>query len=483
MLIVYVPEAEVDQVAQALEAFELVAVRPGDKDPLGPHLLYCDGEHIHFPIPWSQEVPPLLFNSTVPYSEWHLRELVSGLTLAEFDRALFSGEVLRNLDRIQAIRRGEAPDPQSVEDKGLGHSEYHNEAVLCQYTIDGSQETVLQTARLYEKALDAPAPHDRKALTARLYADFLLDLDQYPPAVQVLEDFLRYAESPQARYFIKAGLVQAHLAYMEVPFDADVLRLLRADLQDCLNFFNDYGFTLEEAQLLKQGARINEMEGNYTEALRCLTKVEQLFEAEDSPYALASTHKDKGLLLLTWAQNGQPQFLAGAQQALGKALEFFTRQTDPHQYADIKQHLGLVYLQRANDPEKGAMMAAYSAGAFQEALEVFRDADPLQYAKACTNYAGALHELPGGNPQSRLERAQELLKEALSIRTAEYPYERAISLLNMMETRRALAQVRGDALAPLWAELQAYADEIDQLVDDVQLKESAFELVRSLNEL
>lgn len=453
---------------------------PEDGAPHSPHVAVVRPASIEIPLPWTQEVPPLIFEETLPTDPAYLRVLIHAFTGVPYDDALVSGQAADALRLIQMIMENQMPEVDSGEIARASHAWLHNRAVAVHYTLDGSRESVMQAAELYEQALDREAPADQKAFTARLYADLLTDLEQYEGAARLLEDHLRHAQAPESQYFLRAALVQAYLEPMRPPYDRDVLRLLKADLQDILQFMRERGYQLEEAQMLKLGARINEMEALYTEALRCFTRVEQIYKEREAEYPLAMTLKEKGMLLFGWSQSGQPQFLTGALEALNKSLGHFSQEEDPMSYAEVMHYLGVLYAQFPAMPDKTGIYIARSASCFQEALKRYRDTDPQRYAMVCTNYATALHQYPEGNQLKNLQKADGLLEEALAIRTPDFPYERSLSLINLMEVRLARYELEGRPMEELKQAFEAYAQEVATLVEDEELRESARSYVDAL---
>lgn len=453
---------------------------PEDGVPRGPYMAVVRPGGIDIPLAWTQEVPPLIFEESLPAESAYLRVLIHAFTGAPYDEALVSGQAADALRLVYMIMANQTPEVYPGEIARASHAWLHNRAVAVHYTLNGTQEAVVQAAELYEQALDCEAPADLKAFTARLYADLLTDLEQYEGAARLLEDHLRHAQAPESQYFLRAALIQAYLEPMRPPYDGDVIRLLKADLQDVLQFMRERGYQLEEAQMLKLGARINEMETLYTEALRCFTRVEQIYKERQAEYPLAMTLKEKGILLFGWWQSGQPQFLTGALEALNKSLGHFSQEEDPMSYAEVMHYLGVLYAQFPAMPDATAIYIARSASCFQEALKRYRDTDSQRYAMVCNNYATALHQYPEGNQFKNLQKAEGLLEEALEFRTTDFPYERSLSLINLMEVRMARYELEGQPMEELKQAFEAYAQEVSSLVEDEELRESARSYVDAL---
>ena len=116
-----------------------------------------------------------------------------------------------------------------------------------------------------------------------------------------------------------------------------------------------------------------------------------------------------------------------------------------------------------------------SVSSFNQALEYFtRETHPYEYATVCNHYANALTKFPLAARTDNFAKALDFYRQALAVRTARaYPYERALTLLNFLEAAWQVNLENDSNPEALLAEMTAYAEEIPQLVDDAALVEEA----------
>jgi tetratricopeptide (TPR) repeat protein len=181
-----------------------------------------------------------------------------------------------------------------------------------------------------------------------------------------------------------------------------------------------------------QVANFNE---SFSEALGYISKAADLLRKEDQPELLAQVQMRKGTLLYTWAQQGNIQFYKGAMEALQEAAKVFTREAAPQQFADIQHLLGIIYSEIPDEAKKKGVWAAVSSSSFKEALNFFtKEQYPYEYATICNHYANAYIKYPASRNSDNVAKSLEMFNQALEIRTAErYPMERALTLLNYVE--------------------------------------------------
>jgi tetratricopeptide (TPR) repeat protein len=129
-----------------------------------------------------------------------------------------------------------------------------------------------------------------------------------------------------------------------------------------------------------------------------------------------------------------------------------------------------------------------SAKSFGEALDYFTKANfPYEYAMISNNYANALTKFPTGLRADNYQQAIKLYEEALQIRTADLPYERAITLLNYLEALWFMAQddekTSSEQKLKTLQDMQSKAQEVLALVDDPTLCKEAQGYLEKLENL
>ena len=203
------------------------------------------------------------------------------------------------------------------------------------------------------------------------------------------------------------------------------------------------------------------------------------------PELLAQAQYRRGILLYTWAKNDNPQFFKGALESFQDALKVFTRDETPDVFADIHQYLGVIYAEIPDEVKKKSIWAGISSSSFQQALSFFtREEHPYEYAMVCNNYANALTKYPEAVHSDNREKALFYYAEALSIRTAAaWPLERAVTLLNYVETSWHLNLSGNGSNRTLFEQMLAHAQEAAQLTNDPAIIKEALAQLEKLEEL
>ncbi|MGD1891866.1 MAG: hypothetical protein ACFB15_14910, partial [Cyclobacteriaceae bacterium] len=134
--------------------------------------------------------------------------------------------------------------------------------------------------------------------------------------------------------------------------------------------------------------------------------------------------------------------------------------------------------------QKKSILAAVSATSFQEALRFFtKDEYPYEYGLVCNNYANALTKYPTALRTDNYEKALEFYEEALSVRTAVYPYERALTLLNYLEASWHVDNGEDGFNQQRYDDMVAKAKEVKTLVDAPDLISEAAGHLERLSQL
>ncbi|MBC6995107.1 hypothetical protein QWY85_05255 [Neolewinella lacunae] len=435
---------------------------------------------IHPLLDWFDVLPPYLLAEKLPLTPAYLLALLFARLnnyervyhyLADLDPALN-----HELDVYNRLQHGLTIDPGDLGSSLEHFDEYrlmHNHAVVRHYGVEKADHE--QTKYFYLEALElAPSPEYR-AYTARQFGTLLMDLGEVADAIRVLQVGLASAESPEGKTALRHTLCQARMQTVAEPFDQALLTTLKEDLWQVLQTYERQNRPLETALILLDAGTICHYDKSWSEGLGYLSRAIGLLEGLEVPELLADAFLRKGTLLFSWAQSGNPQFYRKAAEALHQAARTFTRERSPLIYADIQQHLGLIYAEVPDEAKKKGMWAAVSSTAFQEAMTILtKEAHPQQYATVCNHYGNALIKYPAAKLTDNVEKALYFYQEALQLRpAATMPRERSLTLLNYLEGQWQLGMPEDAFDAARVAEMQAKAEEIIAISPDPSLVEEA----------
>ena len=270
-----------------------------------------------------------------------------------------------------------------------------------------------------------------------------------------------------------------------VPYDTALLDTLKKTLWEVLQHYQKQGRSLEEALILVDAAQVANYAESFAESLGYLNRAVDILRKEQVPELLAQAQYRRGILLYTWAKKDNPQFFRGALESFQEALKVFTRDETPDVFADIQQYLGVIYAEIPDEVKKKSIWAGISSGSFQQALQYFtKEAYPYEYAMVCNNYASALTKYPAAVHSDNLEKALFYYTEALEVRTAaDWPLERAVTLLNFVETSWYLNLEGNGSNRSLFEQMVANAQEAQQLTTDPAIIAEAQSQLQKLAEL
>jgi tetratricopeptide (TPR) repeat protein len=300
-----------------------------------------------------------------------------------------------------------------------------------------------------------------------------------------LQDAIKTALSDDAVPELKAVLCGVWMKNLVVPYDTALLDTLKNTLWEVLQHYQKQGRTLEEALLLVDAAQVANYAESFAESLGYLNRALSILREADMPELLAQAQYRKGILLYTWAKKDNPQFFRGALEAFQEALKVFSRQEAPDVFADIQQYLGVIYAEIPDEVRKKSIWAGVSAASFQQALDYYtKEEHPYEYAMVCNNYASALTKYPEAIHSDNLEKALFYFNEALAIRTAAvWPLERAVTLLNFVETSWFLNLEGQGSNHTLFEQMVQMAEEAQTLTNDPAIRAEAAAQLKKLAEL
>ncbi len=455
------------------------------------HSVLIKNGEIGFALDWFNVQPPFLLPEEIELTEANLL----GVVFAKLNNYEKAHEYLRNknpslfkeLDFVNRLQQGLSVSPDELISHYTPHEEYrlmHNNAVLRHYASARGEFDAGKTAYFYEEAIKSAPSDEYAAFTARQYALLCIDLEQANNAIRILEDNSSDYLSGAAKTEMDYSRCQAWLLQLTKPYDAELLEKLKLTLWDVLQSYEQSGRTVETGLILLDAAHIANVSESFAEALGYVTKAIRIFEAEDLEELTGNAYYRKGTLLYTWAQNGNPQFFKSAIESYQEALKVFNKAAAPSVFADIHHNLGVLYTDMPSENKKKSIWAGVAVSSFEEALSFYtKDDYPYEYGMICNNYANAFTKFPQAVLTDNHEKALFYYQEALDVRTPEYPYERAITLLNFLEASWDVGNDPDAFNEDRYIDMISKANEVKALVDDAEMTDEANKHLNLLKEL
>lgn len=493
MLSIFVENTHLTEVKEAIDSEnrlnELIDIQTVDKG-------FCDffitENEIHSNIDWSENLPPILLNNPFSFDASTLLYLIF-LKLGNWEKVYeYCSKDKNHLDDLDLINRLQSNiivqiPPEPINDFGTfdHYRHWHNRAVVLHYgNIDKIVGGYL-TRAAYEKSLLNAPDSDYRAFSGKHFAIFLLDNGLIIESEQILEKCIKDVSETHIKTELKSILYGIWLQKLTVPYDPLLLEKTKQTIWDVLQCYENNGRTLQIGLLLIDAAQVANFTESFSESLGYINRAIRIFQDEEVPELEANAHYRKGILLFTWAQNGNVQFYKGAMEAYQIALKTFTQEETPEVFAEIQHHLGIIYSEIPDEAKKKSLWAAVSVSSFKQALSYFTiSTHPYEYATICNHYANALTKYPNAKLSDNYRKALKFYDEALSIRTAhEYPYERTLSLLNYLEACWHVNEDDSEKQKNLFDEMICKAKEIKNLIVDERLISEADEHLKRLDEL
>lgn len=447
---------------------ELVRLRPLPDGPLSGGALYVDEQRLHLPPDWLEERPAVVFPSEIPWEKDTLLGCVFGLLgnmpacvewLDAYPRLAGCFALLHALSHFEPM--------EDLMEELLGGTDFehpfqeyafnHNVALGLQHGRFEGQVRPEAIEAHYADALLLAFEPSFKALTLRYYLSFLLDQGREEDARRALDTYAPSSLSPYPRHLLQqmACRLQLRLYAPGMPaWDA-----LKERLWESLQFYQQQGCELPQAQLLQLATAVASREGSYAEAQGYVLKAIGLLQQQQQPELLAEARLLQARLLFDWGQQGHPQFLWQALHLFQQVLQVFNEQDAPFVFADIQHQLGMLYAALPDEPHKRALWASLSAAAFGNALRLYTPEDfPKEHALVCQNYGRSLLLYPAAAQGDHALQALGCLQRALSL-LPEHDPARPLVLLNALEAgwmagmpdRQDPAAPQPLSAAPSWA--------------------------------
>ena len=436
-----------------------------------------------FPLlDWYNLQPPYILPESLPLDVSHLLGMIFA-KLNNFEKTFgylseSNPSLFRELDFINRMQQNIAIDPQELLAAYTPFDEYrlmHNQAVVRHYTSEERYFEIDKIKYFYLEALQAAPNAEYRAFSARHFALLLLDRGEFDDAQRLIKAAQSPELSLEAKTALTHTLCQIWMAQLTVPYDPNLLQQLKGNLWDVLQVYEKQNRSVDQAFAYSEAGIIANYSESWAESLKYFNQAIALFEQEKLPLLVAEVQYRKGTLLYTWAQKDNPQFYRGASESYQHALKIFNRCDTPEIFAQIQHHLGIIYSQMPDDPKKRGIWAAVSSTAFQEALEIYtQEQFPYEYAAVCNHYGNALLKYPDAKLTDNVEKALFYYQEALKIRTADqYPFERCMTLLNYLEAQWHLGMENDEFQEQRYDRMQSAAREVLNLNQNTELNESA----------
>jgi tetratricopeptide (TPR) repeat protein len=498
MLFIFTNQPQVAAIQQIIDAEfrlnEVVSVKDMaeiDGDFEIKHLIIKENA-IWLPIDWANEAPPYLLDYPLHFTKNNLLAVVyTKLNNYEqaYPQAEASATLLKDIDTLNCIQHGVAISmPETPEKFETDFDEYrfwHNAAAIAHYAELTHFVHYSVNRRYYERAFDL-APNDEfKAFTGKHWATLLLDAEELGTAEQLLTECIAFAISDNAKFELMNLQYGVWMKQLTAPYDPVLLEKIKQTLWEVLQYYERTQNQVQIALLLIDASQIANYSDSFSESLGYISRAVQLLEQENVPELVANAQYRKATLLYTWAQNGNPQFFRPAMDAYQQAVKVFTKENTPEVFAEIQHHLGVIYSEIPDEIKVKSVWAAISVSSFKEALNYFtRETHPYEYARICNSYANALTKYPEAKLTDNYAKALDFYRQALEIRTAdEYPYERVLSILNFLEAAWQVSVPEPERQQQLFEEMNTYAHQVLHLVDDPKLQTEAHLHLQRLMEL
>ncbi|MDP5171417.1 MAG: hypothetical protein NWR72_14325, partial [Bacteroidia bacterium] len=393
--------------------------------------IWISSKGIHLPLAWFDQAPGYVF-PTFMASEPAVMRAVLGTYLGD-EQWLeeISGShpaLMLELLIFAHLQKGEhiSQDLVAAWINAGNHDEEesqyrfrHNMAILLHYGDIDQTEEMPSLKECYESAL-AHAPNVELAgFTARHYATLLADTGRLDEAEAHLTHTLSLPLSQPAHTSLNILLSQILLDTLPFPVKEDDLTRLKELIWSCLQYCEEHELGAQTAMILISASRVANLSESFSESLGYINRSISMLEELELIELTGNALMQKGTLLYTWAQNGNPQFYRPAVETYQKAVKIFTKDLAPGIFASIQHHLAVLYSEMPDENKKRHIWAAISVRSFDEALSFFtKEQYPYEYGMICNNYGNALVKFPPAKNVDHVQMALDYYREALQVREA-----------------------------------------------------------------
>lgn len=425
------------EIAAFERLHELITLKTGISETPLPdgHTLLVEKDILRQQPDWYNNNPPLLFADT-PFDP----AVAVGLSLVRLHNYEAAQPLLKNQPALwktvlmySALSQG--LPCQLPEEEPADFTTAFNRAIVLHYapTNEISFETI---ANAYEQALLQPTREENRLFCIKHYATLLTDAGLTQEAEKWLTRNIPEAtDNEHALHELKWLRCAVWMQQLQVPYDNTLMDALKGELWDVLTYMEKYDRKTEQGLLLMDASQVALYSDSFAESLGYINKAIQLLESGGQPELVADAQLKKGVLLYSWAENGQPQFYRAAKDALLSALQVFSRDRHPGIFASIHHYLGVIYSAIPDEVQKKSVWAGVSVSSFHEALNYYNKVEyPYEFAQICNHFGNAYTKYPTAALGDNFQKALDWYREALDIRTAaDYPFERSLTLSNYLE--------------------------------------------------
>ena len=272
---------------------------------------------------------------------------------------------------------------------------------------------------------------------------------------------------------------------LKLPYDKNKLVEIQELQQASIAFYEERELKVNAGLILIDASEIANFQEDFISSKNYINKAILAFKEADIPEFLGEAGLRKATLLYTWSKNGSPQYYKPAINAFQDTLKVFKRDTHPQKFADIHHNLALIYSEIPVSSEEKPIWTAFCASSFKEVLAFYtKEKYPYEYAMASHNYATALMNFPEAKLHNNLDKAFGLFEDALSVRSEkEYPFERALTLLNQLELYWLMHNEDEKAEKEKYHQMLEKATSITTIVEDENIIEQANQHLNQLKNL
>ena len=476
-------ETMVAKEDRLIELLDISLLEAKNNLPKRAHLV-IHTDQIYIPLSWDNSRPPYILPSGIDFTENHLLGLL--FHFFENDQKaweyLNGSELYKHIEHENRLKYGMPFQAENLKEDT--YVELHNKALIHHYGVFEPENGHVNPETLYLLAIEKAPDAAHRAFSIKELATLYLDNYHLEEAGQCLETGIAETNSDPARYALLFLQIKVWMEQLSVPYDEELLAKLRSKIWETLTYFEENGNQAQAGLLLLDATHIANISGSYSEALGYVKRAIDIFDELGLEELSGSAKMKKGTLLYTWAQQGNPQFYKAAVESYQQALYIFTKENHPATFAEIHHNLGVLYAEMPADKKKRGIWAGVASASFNEALEFYtREQYPYQYGSICNNYGNALTKFPPALHSDNNEKAIQYYLKALTVRTSDYPFERAITLLNYLEASWNAANDPDVFNYTRYDDMLQKAKEVNELVSDPDLLAQADRHIENLTKL